>query len=109
MSKYESYEVLEKIIVNLFEAKLLTKQILDIILNQFKYKKMETKNNPIVLENGITFDYILMFYYNYELFLELKKKAKIEDDFYNKNFEDIFYDFDWIYDFQKNTMLWREV
>lgn len=107
MSKYESYEVLEKIIINLFETKQLTKQILDIILEQFKDQQMETRNtDPIVLENGITFDYILMFYYNSELFLELKNKAQIEDDFYNENFEELFYESDWIYDFQKNTMLW---
>ena len=33
-------------------------------------------------------------------------KAQIEDDFYNENFEELFYESDWIYDFQKNTMLW---
>lgn len=101
---YYVYEPLEHSVVKLFDKKLLTKEILDIILEPYNDCQMEMGNSdPITLEDGMRFDYILMYFYNNELFNELLKQNEGKID---ENFEELFCDNNWFWEFKRDTLKW---
>lgn len=97
------YELLEQIVVNLYDKNQLTTEALTIILEPFKDQQMETRNaDPVVLDNGMTFDYILMLVYEPDLYFKLKKLSKGIND----KFEELFYDDEFIDNYQRKTLGW---
>ena len=101
---YYIYEPLEQTVVTLFSKNLLTKEILDVILEPHHDCQMNTGNSdPIILESGMRFDYILMYFYNNELFNELLKQNEGKID---EKFEELFCDNNWFWDFQRKKLLW---
>lgn len=89
---------IEKLIIELFDLEILDKLILSTILNNSKY---EIKTSCKSKYSNMTLDYIILYYYNQELFIKLKN----ESEGINEYFYDLFYKNDFIYNFERSLLL----